>query len=754
MYKVKQTVAIMLVILCLCTLFTACGVSDSYNAKNEISTEKAENSFHTDSGRYETVSKNDYIEMCIDTQNHSLCVKDLSTGHKWTALCKESNQYSYAFDVKLFTPNGYCRLNTQDNSVAFAASEYSQENGILTVRYTLADKKDTAVKQYDEMTDEDIFVCFDVTYELKEQAVYMSINLENMQCTKKGFVSEITVMPYFGSEKDLADDSFLIPDNSGAIMHLGKTDSKTDSVSVKVYGENIYNPDTEQAESASATLPVFGIKRGNSAFCATITDGDALSQINAQRKNETVNSSAGAVFTVTETTDNQNGRIKKSPSYNGKITVVYKFLSGQNATYPMMASACREELIKSFRLSSVTTESEMNIPFCLSIVGSEKNEPLTKTSQTTDILGILKGKGISNIILNYKGLYKGGVGAGNIYTGSVSNKLGGRNGLKNLYDFAQKQGCTLLQSVNILSAGSVLPAHRLYDLSSDKAEYNMRNSLAYNEKASSGLVTRIGQDAAELGKEKTDKSIYSQNSSFSLSLYRIDSFKNEFRRFLGSNALDFSDGISVTDAGKILYSDSSTDRQNAMNEVSSMLRAVSNYGTLAVSGGNLYSLYNASIITDMCFDTFYDESDAYEAVPFAQCVLHGSVLYSGTPIDAGNPLYRYEMLRYIEYGAVPAYEWIYENANVYCYNGYLLSERISEIVDFYNDASEMLAELSDDRIVSHRKITTDIDGKAVSGLYCTQYSDGTEIYVNYTGSIVTTPGSIAVGPYDYVKVKR
>ncbi len=758
MNKCKQIIAVLLAILCICTLFSSCGKTENYHLKDEIQTENSSDAYHTDSEKYETITKNNYIEMCIDKTNHSLCVKDLTTGQKWTALCNGSNNYSYAFAVKLYTPMGYCEMNTQDNSVAFSASQYSANDGVLTVCYTLSNKKETAVKSAEDMADDDIFVSFDVTYKLKEQTVYVSIDLNNMKCTKNGFVSEISVMPYFGSQADSVADWFLIPDNSGAIMHLSSSDAGTDNVSADIYGKNLYNiksASESTEENATATLPVYGIKRNNSAFCAVITDGDALARINAKRKNDSQNSNIGTVFTITEVTDETNGKIRKGPSYDGNISVAYKFLSEQNATYSAMATVCREELIKNGKLSSSTTDSVTEIPFCLAVVGGENKSPLTTTEQTTDILGILKGKGISNIILSYKGLYSGGIAKGNIYSSSISRKLGGKDGLEKLYDYAKKQGCTLLQGVNILSAGkSVLPADRLYTISADKAVYGMKNSLAYNENASSGLITRIGKEAADLGAEKTDASIYSQTGTFNLNLYNTDAFKNKFNSFLDGNALDFSDGICVTDAGNILCSDGKMTRQEVMKEVESMLRAVSNYGTLAVDGGNLYSLYNASIVTNMSFDTFYNENVAYEAVPFAQSVLHGSILYAAQPIDAGNPLYRYEMLRYIEYGAVPSYEWIYENENIYCYNGYLLSERISEIVDFYNDATEMLSDLTDDRIVNHRKITTDSDGKIVSGLYCTEYSDGTEIYVNYTGSVITTPENIAVGPYDYVKVKR
>ena len=53
-----------------------------------------------------------------------------------------------------------------------------------------------------------------------------------------------------------------------------------------------------------------------------------------------------------------------------------------------------------------------------------------------------------------------------------------------------------------------------------------------------------------------------------------------------------------------------------------------------------------------------------------------------------------------------------------------------------------------------QKITKNSDGDTILGVYRTVYSDGTEIYVNYSGSVVTTPGNIIIGAHDYARVKR
>jgi hypothetical protein len=282
----------------------------------------------------------------------------------------------------------------------------------------------------------------------------------------------------------------------------------------------------------------------------------------------------------------------------------------------------------------------------------------------------------------------------------------------------------------------------------------MQNDMGYKENTSNSLSVRIGSAASELGKQKANPTIYAPESSFRMNLLSLPSVSDKFTSFLEDDIMKSVDGVSINDAGRVLYSDSRIDRETAKNFISAQTRAVSGYGSLTIEGGNIYTLYNASLVSGMNFDTFYIESAAYEPVPFVQSILHGYVFYTGTPIDAGDPLYRYDMLRFIEFGALPSYEWIYSNSNIFCYSGYLLAERVTEIVKFYKDAVEILGDVADETIISHEKITKDADGNAVTGVYCTTYSDGTEVYVNYTGTIVTTSGNVAVGPYDYVAVKR
>ena len=169
------------------------------------------------------------------------------------------------------------------------------------MNYILSDNAETAKKDYGEITGDDVYVAFSVKYTFSEQTMQTEVLLENALITPDAFIGEMTVLPMLGaSENDNENDYFLIPDGSGAVMHLKKTSVATDFVEIYVYGKDPYLNSNEK--TASATVPVFGVKRGSSAFASIITKGDALAKITANRKNDTGFSSVSPTFTITPVT--------------------------------------------------------------------------------------------------------------------------------------------------------------------------------------------------------------------------------------------------------------------------------------------------------------------------------------------------------------------------------------------------------------------------------------------------------------------
>ena len=748
MQKAKSAVISLLIAICL--LFSSCSatinVTDIYTAEN------ADNKYHTASSDTEKIASSDYLQLYIDKKTCSVNVKDNTNSYVWRSLPDKSNSTASAFALTLYTSDGVYNLNTQDNSVAYSSATYeTAENGVK-VNYVLSDNEETAKKNYEDITKKDIYVAFSVTYTLSEQSLTTTIDLSDLKCTKGAFVSQINVLPYFGaSYDDSIQDYFLVPDGSGAVMHTATANVATDNVSIAVYGADPYMGSNEN--TASATVPVFGIKRNNNAFAAIITDGDALATINASRKISAEPSKASATFTVTPVKTSEKGTAICGNTYKDKITVVYKFLADSSADYSGMAYVAREEFISNGILPYETyNENDDSIPFCITVIGSQNKTTLTTIQQAIDIIDALKSKGIDNIQLNFKGLLSGGYSQKNLYSAKVLNELGSESAYRQLYEYAKRQNYTFYTDINIFSSSKKQSSFDTVD--GQNAIYLLKNDLAYRNYSESRLSSRIGSNVSSIGASKRNKSLYSQTDSYIMYLTPVKNIAQKLSAFIADDIASVCSDFSVSDAGYILSSDRNTDRQASKNIVASAFRTLSGNNYLSVKKGNIYTLYGADFVSETEFDTFYQESNAYEPVPFIQSIIHGSAIYNGKAIDAADPLYKYDMLQYIEYGAMPSFEWVYDASSIFCYDGYLLSERISEFTEFYAKANDALKDLSDAAIISHKKIQQDTDGKNISGVYCTTYSNGTRIYVNYTGSTVITPENIVVGAYDFIKAEK
>ncbi len=746
----KYTLKIICLFSLLCILLTSCTGAKTLNFQHVIIDDNTSFELKTPSADNISVKKTDFAELLFDKKTFTVNVKDLQSNYVWQTLAATPQENVGALSLELYTKKGIYSLNTQDNSVKFGTARYEIKDSALTVNYVLSDNAETAKMKYENITKNDIYVSIAVTYDLKNQSLYVETDLSTVLCTPEAFIGKIEILPYLGTAKsDSSGDYFLIPDNSGAVMHLDKADENTSNIKISVYGQDPYLDEAEK--SASATVPVFGVKRQNSAFAAIITNGDSLAEIIANRKTENKSSCIFARFNITPTSKISNRKLLYGNQYNGKLSIVYKFTANENAHYTAMASAAREEFIANGIMSSLKQDSDIKIPFYLTLIGREKSEALTTTDEAFEILRILKGKGINNINIIYKGVFTGNKGSKNIYTASKGVKLGGESGLEQLFKYTREQGCKLYLGADVISATS-LTEGKASTITGKNSLYTKKSDMSFIS-ADGRLITRIGTEASALGEEKQNSSIYSDTKDTSMKIRNVLSFQENFASFLESDIFDMCDGLALIDVGSILCQDAQTNREDAKKTIAGAVKATANYGDLTVEGGNIYTVYGAKLVNNMKFTTFYKENDAYKPVPFVQAILHGYTFYTGKPIDAGDPLYKCDMLQCIEYGALPGYQWIFENANIFYYNGYMHDDNVNTITDFYERASAVFSYLSDDTITNHREVTKDAEGKTVTGVYCTTYSDGTDIYVNYTSSIVITPENIAVGPYNFVAVK-
>ena len=178
----------------------------------------------------------------------------------------------------------------------------------------------------------------------------------------------LSLLPYFGAAGQGEEGYALLPDGCGALMafHNGKTKSK--------YAQPLIGTDmaltltNRPPNREAATLPVFGVKKGNAAFLTVLTEGAAAASVNAVPNG--MNSSYGSVFCSyvlrsddRYTLDEKNIDAQDVHLYQERerelsaCTQRYFFLSGTEADYNGMARRYREYLREEQGVAAVPDES-------------------------------------------------------------------------------------------------------------------------------------------------------------------------------------------------------------------------------------------------------------------------------------------------------------------------------------------------------------------------------------------------------------
>ena len=759
-------------------LFTCNSCTDSgYNVlsmsakSNENIFGSGNSEFHTLTGVPEkSIASSGLTTLYFEPSTAAVCVAEITKGNVWSVLPLFSNGAASTVDVVLRTSKGTYYLNSQDNSVAFGSYDYHiNENGV-TVNYLIADKKENTSGSLSSITD-GAAVKLSVDFVLKDGDLRVSTDCGKIELSEGAVLEKITLMPYFGavkknsadnaaelenavwssavklagineepssvtgttsvetekndekkekekkeedtktdtpdnksSDKALSQNFILVPDGSGAVMLTDKEDSSTSDLSFDVYG----------GKKNGAQIPVFGVKKGSGAFAAIIDEGAPLAQIKARRAEKDPFEAATVypVFTVTEFTE-ISGRYNYSEMYKGNISVCYRFMAGSEANYVSMASACREELIRNGTLSSKTVPSDI-YPLVLSVVVSvdgTSKRTVSAFEETEDLLQLLKAKGVENINVILGGMFSGGISRPNDDKIGVLRSAGGTSGLQKLYDYASKQKFKVYAGANLIKSAGVKNGDSAVSIGGGEIKSVIENPLG----------PEIGQNTYET------------------SLISSDKIKKKTVSLMTKAEQLPITGLCIVDADTALYSDraSGFSKASVSETLSENIAAVSTRKELALVGCSFNVIKNASLLSSVPLNPSFEENDAYKSVPLIPAVLHSTVLYSGTPVNYGTAA-QLELLKCVEYGAVPNYLWVFDRSSHYYYEN-----TFNDAVSFVIRASQELNDLTHCRIVSHKE--------AEPKVFCTGYDNGSLVYVNYNNYSVNI-GDISVLPYDYIRI--
>lgn len=729
-----------------CALFCAaglllsaagCGVSSNVSViKSDTSLKVTEATSSGESYRLiedntnlKKVASSGLIELYFDSVTMAGVVRETSKDKYWYALPTTgtgTENDSSVVSAAVLSGGKIYSLNSQDNSVAFGTVEAKSDSKGLYMTYTMGIDAKTAALTSKTVKEGSIWLQLTVNYVLQDGSLFVNIDMSKTLCAPGMTILDISLLDSFGAAAtSAADDYILVPDGSGAIIKTGVADETYETLNFGVYQQ-------ADEDTYSAIVPAFGIKQGDSAFAAIISSGAELATITAERAGSdgALYNCAGVEFNITPYSLRKTQAYVGNESYDGEIEICYRFLLGNNAGYVGMAVATREQLIRESVLSTKTVSAGEDLPLVLSLIGKgvtsdnptslfSSTKTLTTYTEALDILTQLKSKGIDNIALRYKGVLDGGLNQADIFGADMMLTLGTKSSFNDLCNYVNSQNFSIFIETNVLSSA------RYNSFSSGNSAYSMngnRLSLAFDNEL-----------AGIYGGEYFTRTLLASDKIDDAAEQVIDIFE------------DTTAGISLGDMGKVLYADFSgdyTSRTETANIISDQTKNISSGRSLMVSGGNFYMIKNANYISDLPLSANATETAAYESVPFVPMILHGIFDYSGTPINyAGDE--KAAFLRSIEYGACPSFEFVYRENDDESDDAIVYTHWMNAAAKYYEEANDALSDLRDKRINSHYMVA--------EGVYCTEYSTGSIIYVNYTAADYTVNG-VNVPSMDFVRI--
>ena len=559
-------------------------------------------------------------------------------------------------------------------------------------------------------------------------------------------IFRIQLLRNFAAAGAEAQGYIVVPNGDGSIIRFNNGKTGAALYSQHIYGIDPLAADYTVLEQANpASMALFGMVKEDATILATIEDGAALASVTAGVAGRINNYNycytsflirGSETLEMFGTTGNEATLPIVEPTpYDTGIRVRYSFLDKDHTGYSGIANYYRDRLIGEGVLTPGTGDEQLKFYYDV-IAGVEMTEfflgkqymgltPMTTFDQAGQMSDILLQKGISNQVMNIQGWFNGGY-----YHDAASRilptwKLGGKSGLEDLNATLAANGGTLYADV----------IFQKVPFRSKWFNYQAESSKYYG----SGYVVSFGQvnpanlrQTSSLGYSET---MYDLISPKFLVRY-VEKFSGKFQNY------DVA-GISLRDLGSTLHSDKK--RTNIINRDQALDVVLGSFGMLEATGKNLmvkssndYAwAYADDILSLPLSDNEYVLVD--ENIPLYQMIVHGSIDYCGgiyNLTDAGND--REKVLTMIEYGAAPHFLFTWENTTEMKYSGLngnyatTFANWVDKAAEVYAEVSSALSGVTGDTIVSHEILE--------NGLRKVTYSDGSVIYVNYTGTQLTDGG--------------
>ncbi|MBQ6645753.1 MAG: hypothetical protein IJM56_03635 [Clostridia bacterium] len=572
----------------------------------------------------------------------------------------------------------------------------------------------------------------DMIYRLEGNDLIVEVPI-NTICYEDAFpISSVTILPVFGASGVNDEGFMLVPEGGGAIINNNNGKEWQNRYRANVYGMDYAKVYSEAIHETRDDFALFGVGRDGGSFLCFIEKGASFAQITADvslKKNQPM--SYNIVYANCTVLHNdaykldkeKQGTVVTYEKYlpNDSIVQRYRFLETDD--YIQMAQAYGDYLRQNAALkeNAIAADMPVNVELVSSInkkvvkagLPVDSLIPTTTFDQSGQILGELMSEGgFKNMSARITGWANGGLNQSILKSVKVESKLGGQSGLDALIKLSKDKGIDLyLDGVTC---------------------------FAYDSDVFDGFIAY--SDAARFVTREQAK-IY----PYSPASYQPDEEKEAYYLVkpalaakMADNLIDYlaknnAAGISFRDIGMLLSADYNQketvtrEEAKAMN-VETLAKAGAQGLKVMVKEGNDYVLGHVDLITDMDLKgTEYSIID--KTIPFYQIAIHGSVNYTGAPINLASD-YISQLLACAEYGAGLNFTFMYEDTKVLqdsVYSGYYAASYQRWKEDMLAIAARYqreMAGLNNQKITGHEYLAGEVTR--------TVYADGTSVLVNYS----------------------
>ena len=249
----------------------------------------------------------------------------------------------------------------------------------------------------------------------------------------------------------------FVPDGSGALMRFQENTVHFDSFTGTVFGPNLaeatlhYHSDVAMVARHHPLMPVFGVTHGyrQQSFVAWAEDGAHYMQIIKMPHNNSTNYNFVYPRFVINNTIHQlynrrgDGFMRLFPTRRQfDITMHYRFLYGDEASYVGMARVYRQHLIDTGVLTQGAVQNDGTSPIRIDFIMSDVRRSVlgrtdvvtTTAAQAGEILSYLDASGISSINSGLMGAQRGGVTTGRPWALNFNRSIGNRRAFTRLFD--------------------------------------------------------------------------------------------------------------------------------------------------------------------------------------------------------------------------------------------------------------------------------------------------------------------------------